>query len=209
MGMPDLSFSMELRDILKRMIREFVDSERPRYRYAQVESIDRPNRKCAVVYNGETGSVLVNMGALQPSAVGQYVRIEGIGTDKFVADVIGEPYYPAFALQTGVNSQISGLDQTLRAHVATLLGKVPDRVLTGRQGLTTVANTPTRGRVNFPSNYFSVIPTVVVSPLTSSPGSAVIETSVTDLSAAGFDAVVYRNNASYTDVEWVAIQMTG
>lgn len=98
MSMGDLSFSMELRDTLKRMIREFVDAERPRYRYAQVESIDRVARTCAVVYNGETGSVQVNMGALQPSKIGQYVRIEGIGTDKFIADVIGDPYFTELAV---------------------------------------------------------------------------------------------------------------
>jgi hypothetical protein len=92
MAMGDIGFSLDLRDTLKRMIREYVDLERPRPRYATVESFDRAARKCAVVYTGETGSVQVNMGSLQPSAVGQKVRIEGIGTDKYVADVIGEPY---------------------------------------------------------------------------------------------------------------------
>lgn len=91
MSMEEFAFSLQMRDTLKRMIRVLVDAERPRYRYATVESVDYSTRKAAVVHNGETGSVQVNMGSIMPY-VGQKVRVEGIGTDKFITDVYGKPY---------------------------------------------------------------------------------------------------------------------
>jgi len=88
-GMDDLSFSLAMRDIVNSLVKEAIEQQRPKYRYGTVVSIDRPNYKCTITYNGETGQVIVNMGSIQPSAVGQRVRIEGIGTDKFITDVIG------------------------------------------------------------------------------------------------------------------------
>lgn len=89
MSQGELAYGMEMRDVLKRMVRKEIDSTRPRYRYAKVQSIDRVTRRCDVVYTGETEAVRVNMGATQPSVAGQTVRIEGIGTDKYIADVLG------------------------------------------------------------------------------------------------------------------------
>ncbi len=89
-GMADLAFSMAMRDTIDRMVKETLDRERPKYRYGRVKSIDRANYKCTVVFTGETSPVTVNMGSLQPSAIEQLVRIEGIGTDKFITDVIGQ-----------------------------------------------------------------------------------------------------------------------
>lgn len=88
-GMGDLAFSMQMRDTIDRMVKEAIDRERPRYRYAKVTKIDRTARKCDVIYNGETSAVRVNMGSVQPHNVDQIVRVEGIGTDKFITDVIG------------------------------------------------------------------------------------------------------------------------
>lgn len=86
----DFPFTLQLRDIVNRLTREAVDVLRPRYRYGTVESIDRPNRKAEVIYNGDSASVIVNMGSIQPKEVGQQVRIEGIGTDKYIADIMGD-----------------------------------------------------------------------------------------------------------------------
>lgn len=94
MGMEEFSFSMRMRDTIRRMMKEAIDSERPRYRYASVVSFERVTRKCTVIFNGETNPVIVNMGSIQPKQAGQIVRIEGIGTDKFITDVVGEPWYP-------------------------------------------------------------------------------------------------------------------
>lgn len=88
----DLGFSIKLRDIIQRIVRDQIEVERPKYRYATVQLIDRVNRKCDVILNGDTATVTVNMGSIQPSAVGQVVRVAGIGIDKFVDDVLGDAY---------------------------------------------------------------------------------------------------------------------
>lgn len=93
MGMGDFAFSLQMRDTIRRMMKEAIDTDRPRYRYAIVNTIDRVARKCTVTFNGETNPVIVNMGAIQPKAVGQTVRVEGIGTDKYISDVIGDPWF--------------------------------------------------------------------------------------------------------------------
>lgn len=97
MGLPDFSFSLQMRDIIQRLMRESIDTLRPRYRYAKVVSFDRVARKCTIIFNGETNPVIVNMGSIQPAAVDQIVRVEGIGTDKFITDVIGDPYLYSLA----------------------------------------------------------------------------------------------------------------
>jgi hypothetical protein len=89
MPLNDYAFSMQMRDTIAKMVREEIDRQRPRYRYGTVTGIDRVSRKVDVQLNGETASVRVNMGAVQPAANGQIVRVEGIGTDKFVTEIIG------------------------------------------------------------------------------------------------------------------------
>lgn len=91
-SMKEFSYSLELRDVVNRIIRDQVNKLRPRYRYATVVLIDRVNRKCTIIYNGETNEVIVNMGSVQPKDIGQTVRIEGIGTDKYIADVMGDSH---------------------------------------------------------------------------------------------------------------------
>lgn len=90
--MSELAYSMQMRDIINKMVSEEIEKQRPRYRYATVQSFDRQGRKAMVVFNGESGAVQVNMGSIQPMTTGQTVRVEGIGTDKFISDVIGEAY---------------------------------------------------------------------------------------------------------------------
>jgi len=94
-GMDDLSFSLEMRDIVNSLVKEAIDQQRPKYRYATVVSIDDANSKCTITYNGETSQVIVNMGTIRPTAAGQIVRVEGIGTDKFITDVVGGTPAPA------------------------------------------------------------------------------------------------------------------
>lgn len=84
--------ALRVREAIREIVRIEIDKLRPPSRRALVMSIDRPNYKCSVRYIGETTNVTVNMGAIQPSATGQYVRIESMGADKYVADVYGPPY---------------------------------------------------------------------------------------------------------------------
>jgi microcystin-dependent protein len=77
------------RDVLERLIRNVINRERPRPRYGEVLEISRTQSRCLVRLNGDTTSVLIPMGAIQPLAVGQIVRVEGVGTDRYITDVIG------------------------------------------------------------------------------------------------------------------------
>lgn len=90
MGMNDVAFALQMRDHINSQIATALESERPRPRYATVESINDVTRKCGIKYTGESSVVLVSTGALRPSRLGQVVRIEGIGTDKYIADIIGD-----------------------------------------------------------------------------------------------------------------------
>lgn len=92
MGMNDLAFSLAMRDNFIQIAEATVEKARPRYRYATVNSIDLAARKCNVTFNGDLAPVQVNIGSVAPSALGQVVRVEGIGTDKYIADVMGDAY---------------------------------------------------------------------------------------------------------------------
>lgn len=106
--MDDLRFSLEMRDIVNSLVRDAIEKERPKFRYATVKAIDNTNGKCTITYNGETSQVIVNMGVIRPTVVGQIVRIEGIGTDKFVADVIGGPPAIGQLSAVGAVTQFAG-----------------------------------------------------------------------------------------------------
>lgn len=92
MGFEGIAISARMRDVMEKLVRSNIDSMRPRYRYAVVNGIDRVNRKCDVTFTGDPAPVRVNMGSVQPKEVGQTVRVEGIGTDKFITDVMGPAY---------------------------------------------------------------------------------------------------------------------
>lgn len=92
MGLGDFETALAMRDVMQTLVAAEVEKQRPRYQYATVTGIDRPSRKCSVQFPGEATSVSVNMGSIQPSAVGQTVRIEGLAGDRFVGDVLGLPW---------------------------------------------------------------------------------------------------------------------
>src|SRR6478609_1420506 len=92
MGLGDFMTALQFRDLLQKLIQTEVDSKRPQPKYGTVTAIDRTLRKCSVMYPDDVVSVKVSMGSVQPSAVGQTVRIDGIPGDRFVADVMGPIY---------------------------------------------------------------------------------------------------------------------
>lgn len=180
-GLQDFAFSLELRDIIRELVEEEIDKQRPRYRYAVVSTIDRPNRKCDVVYTGDVDPVTVSMGSLQPATTGQRVRIEGIGTDKYIADVIGDRWN----------------DPT----------KQP-KSTSGSVTITpSAANTPTTVAVTFPVGFFSAAPRVFVSLQSQAPGTEVTGISFKNVTASGFDAVITRTNTSGTTLTWIAFEI--
>jgi hypothetical protein len=91
MGFEDFATATKFRDLVTRIAEDTVERMRPRYRYATVMSIDRNNYKATVQFPGETSTVTVGMGALQPATTGQRVRIHGVQGERYIADVIGMP----------------------------------------------------------------------------------------------------------------------
>lgn len=134
-GFDDFNTALAMRDTIRKMVESEVQRQRPRYQYATVTAIDRVSRKCTVQFPGEAGTVVVNMGALQPNTVGQVVRIDGLAGDRFVSDVIGDPYDPlAIAVSTATSTN---------ATQDTRLTAVESKNTTQDSRLTTVESTNT------------------------------------------------------------------
>lgn len=74
----------------------------------------------------------------------------------------------------------------------------------GRVSITPVANTPTMKHVQFP-RAFAGQPCVVVTPITSVPGTNVLGVGATNNTNDGFDAYVTRTNTTETILAWIAI----
>lgn len=87
MGFGDFSISMQTRDIITKMIENVVERIRPPYRYGTVTQVDGLIRKCYVIFTGESTAVPVAYGMHAP-LVGSQVRVEGIGVDKYITDII-------------------------------------------------------------------------------------------------------------------------
>lgn len=92
MQMKDYDFAIKLKNLIRTMIRGELETVRPLPVNAEVISFDRVARICDVRFIGSVTPVTVKMGALQPNAVGQWVRIEGSIGDKYITDVQGQAY---------------------------------------------------------------------------------------------------------------------
>lgn len=88
----DWATAFEARDMFNQLIEEQVDKIRPRYRDVTVVEIDRDNRLCTVQYPEGGDPVPVAMGSIQPSAIGQVVRVVGLPGDRYIEDVFGPVY---------------------------------------------------------------------------------------------------------------------
>ncbi len=86
--MKDLSFSMKMRDVIEDIVKDTLQKIRPRYQYATVDSVDAVNFKADVIFTGEVDPVTVNTGHFASLlSIGDVVRVDGIKTDKFIADI--------------------------------------------------------------------------------------------------------------------------
>ena len=91
MKMSDPTFAMGVRDLIARVAKTVVGEVHPPARYG-VESYDRVNYTCRVLFTGSTEAVTVNMGCVQPSTTGQKVRVSPVQGDFFLESVIGPAY---------------------------------------------------------------------------------------------------------------------
>lgn len=66
------------------------------------------------------------------------------------------------------------------------------------------ANTPTSKEVTFPTP-FAGVPTVVLTPRSSAPGTSVTEVAVTGTTKNGFNAILTRTTTTTTSVNWIAV----
>ena len=92
MGLADFETALKMRDTLQRLVASEVENQRPRLQYATVTDINRTLRKCKIQYPGETSSIWISMGSIQPLTTGQVVRVDGLLGDRFVSDVMGATY---------------------------------------------------------------------------------------------------------------------
>jgi len=74
----------------------------------------------------------------------------------------------------------------------------------GRVSINPVANKPTMEHVQFPKT-FAGQPCVVVTPITSAPGTNVLGVGATNNTNDGFDAYITRTNTTETILAWIAI----
>lgn len=74
----------------------------------------------------------------------------------------------------------------------------------GQVSITPTANTPTSAAVPFSKSY-AYTPSVHVTPETTVPGSTVKGWGVANESTTGFNAYVYRSNATTTVLNWIAV----
>lgn len=65
-------------------------------------------------------------------------------------------------------------------------------------------NTPTSELVTFPIPFRNT-PVVITTPVSAVPGTTVLGTSVSSVSATGFEAVLTRSNTTSTHIQWMAI----
>jgi hypothetical protein len=83
---------------------------------------------------------------------------------------------------------------------------IPKAMASGTLTITPVANTPTSQAVSFPAGRFSSTPHIVISPITTVPGTQVTGWGASGASSTGFDAYVTRTNTTATILNWIATQ---
>ena len=97
----DQEAALRTRQIIERTVIRLIDRERPSDRYGIVTAINRDNRTASVRLSGAVDSVPVNMGAIQPTATGQVVRVGGTRSDRWIIDVIGQAALTTTGSTTG------------------------------------------------------------------------------------------------------------
>lgn len=109
--------------------------------------------------------------------------------------------YVSGASGTSSVSSGSGLDKQVEELESALGGFM---IQCGRVSIKPVANKPTMAHVDFPKP-FQDQPYVIVTPVTSVPGTNVLGVGATNNTKNGFDAYITRTNTTETTLAWIAI----
>lgn len=84
------ALAQDVIEAIRSVVREELAKQRPRARYATVQTINREDRSCTVNFIGEGDNpVRVPFGSIAPAVVGQEVRIGGTASDRTIEDVRG------------------------------------------------------------------------------------------------------------------------
>lgn len=90
----DYSTAARMRDLFETTARGVLNRERPAPSYGTVQSIDKVNNECMVLFPGDPQAVPIPMGLLRPSWPGQEVRVEGLIGDRYISDVRNPNFAP-------------------------------------------------------------------------------------------------------------------
>lgn len=122
-------------------------------------------------------------------------------TAKFEIEYLG-PNDPA-DIAGGTKKVATGAEAAVEQATSLL----PYATAGGRVSIKPTAEKPTSQHVHFPQGRFTVPPLVFINSRGGQPGSHVIEETADNVTATGFDAVLYRNNSTSTGLDWFAVQM--
>lgn len=89
MELGDFKLAQEIDDYIKLAVKRELDKLRPKPAYATVDQILTDQKACMVRYVGETDAVRVPYNSVAPNEVGQTVRIEGVGSDRYITGIRG------------------------------------------------------------------------------------------------------------------------
>ena len=79
-----------MRDVIAAIADKRIDVLRPLTSYAVVQTINRELRSATVRHVGDDNDVTVAMGSIEPTTVGQTVRIGGTLGHRYIEDVLGD-----------------------------------------------------------------------------------------------------------------------
>ena len=76
--------AIQMRNVITDVATSVVEKLRPRPRYGIVQSIDRLNGKCLVIFTSEVEEIEISTGSLIPTYVGQKVQVGGVPGDRHI-----------------------------------------------------------------------------------------------------------------------------
>lgn len=89
----DWEAALKARDVIRELINEQIDKQRPNYSYAVVQNISPTEQKATVQFPG-SDPIDVRMGVVQPVEIGQIVKVGGRSNDKSIQEVYGPSNIP-------------------------------------------------------------------------------------------------------------------